>query len=194
MNNFPFTHEGKTYWYSRSVACTMYLFIYCKFERKWYILISKRGKGCPSNVGKWNCPGGYLDFNESLEDGARRECYEETGIQYSGPLKLASISTNLNSSSQNVVCSFYGMEEVDTIEDVKCKFSMEHNEKDEVEDIELLDLEDLFTWHSHYHTTFAFGHDDMIREIFKKRININWVKKLIIRWGENLSKIDLRIS
>lgn len=194
MKNFPFEHEGKTYWYSRSVACTMYLFIYNKLERKWYILISKRGKGCPSNVGKWNCPGGYLDFNETLEDGARRECYEETGIYYSGTLHLASISTNLNSTSQNVVCSFYGIEAVNSLLEVTCRFSTEHNEKDEVEDIELLDIEDLFAWPAHYHSAFAFGHDQMIREIFKKRVNICWVKRLAIRLGEKLSKIDIRIS
>jgi ADP-ribose pyrophosphatase YjhB (NUDIX family) len=30
--------------------------------------------------GKWICPGGMLEFGESLEDGARREVKEETGL------------------------------------------------------------------------------------------------------------------
>lgn len=30
--------------------------------------------------GKWNLPGGHLDFGERLLDGALREAYEETGL------------------------------------------------------------------------------------------------------------------
>jgi ADP-ribose pyrophosphatase YjhB (NUDIX family) len=31
--------------------------------------------------GKWICPGGMLDFGEGLEEGARREVREETGLE-----------------------------------------------------------------------------------------------------------------
>ena len=42
------------------------------------ILLGKR-KG-PHGGGFWAFPGGHLEFNESLEDCARREVLEETGI------------------------------------------------------------------------------------------------------------------
>lgn len=36
----------------------------------------------------WACPGGHQNAEESLEDCARRECEEETGIKYEGPLEI----------------------------------------------------------------------------------------------------------
>ena len=34
--------------------------------------------------GTWTMPGGKLEYDESFEDGARREAYEETGIVLNG--------------------------------------------------------------------------------------------------------------
>lgn len=194
MKNFPFEHEGKTYWYSRSVACSMYLFVYVRCTHEWYILVSQRGPGCPNNVGKWNVPGGYLDFGETLEECARRECWEETGVDYNGKLTLASISTNPNSISQNVICSYYGEMEVERKDDLTCLFSKSHCEPDEVENIALWSVSDLILLPNTYHSKIAFGHDIMIKEIFKKRVQIPDWKWWLIEKIEKLTKIDLRIS
>ena len=194
MKNFSFEHEGKTLWYSRSVACTMYLFVYEKCDGKWYVLVSQRGHGCPSAHGLWNAPGGYLDFDELPETAARRECFEETGIYFSGNLHLTAISTNLLSKSQNVVLSYYGIVEVGDKREITSCFSTEHCESDEVSSIQLLDMDMLMTRPFDYANTFAFGHDHMIREIFTKRINCSWWKRLIIRLGERFSKIEASIS
>ena len=79
MRNFPFEHDGNTYWYSRSLAvCTC---VYCKdSEGNWCALINKRGSGAPTSVGKWCVPSGYLDFDEDLTQCGMRETYEETGV------------------------------------------------------------------------------------------------------------------
>ena len=194
MNNFSFEYNGKTYWYSRSVACSMYLFVYEKISHTWYILVSRRGPGCPSNIGKWNVPGGYLDFNETLEGAAKRECWEETGIKIEGEVKLANISTNPHSKAQNVVCSFYKTIEVNNISDLTWRFSNIHNEQNEVSDIKLWKVSLFFDFPDRMTDTFAFGHDKMIREIFKKRIQIPDWKRRLINKVEKLTKIDLRIS
>ena len=43
------------------------------------VLIIKRGK--PPFMGAWSIPGGGLEYGEILEDAARREVREETGLE-----------------------------------------------------------------------------------------------------------------
>ena len=194
MKNFPFEHEGRTLWYSRSVACSLYLYVYDKSLKEWFVLVSKRGPGCPSNIGKWNVPGGYLDFDERLEDAARRECWEETGIRYNDNVHLASVSTNIHSTKQNVVCSFYGILKVKDIREVMGKLNMDNCEKDEVDEVGFWRVKDILARPHLYAGCTAFGHDEMIVEIYKKRIKCGWLKRWIISLGERLSKIDIKIS
>lgn len=49
------------------------------------LLMGKRVKKGGHGVGFWSVPGGWLEFNESFEDGARRECLEETGVEVTNP-------------------------------------------------------------------------------------------------------------
>jgi len=196
MKNFPFEHEGETLWYSRSVACSMYIFIYDKSSKKWYILVSRRGPGCPSNVGKWNVPGGYLDFDETLEHAAARECFEETGVVIGdvSKIKLASVSTDPHFKSQNVVCSFYYKCEVDEATVVTKMFSTKNNEPGEVSDIELRPVDHFFKFPRVMGALFAYGHDKMIQEIFKKRIRIPFWKRWIVSLGEKWTRININIQ
>lgn len=49
------------------------------------VLLVKRGK--PPGVGQWSLPGGAQELGETAEACARRELFEETGLE-AGPLQL----------------------------------------------------------------------------------------------------------
>ena len=47
---------------------------------EWCILASKRGENSIIGANMWNIAMGYLDYGETLEEGAVREAYEETNV------------------------------------------------------------------------------------------------------------------
>ena len=75
--------DGRKVWLSRSCAVVANIW-YIGLDSKPYVLMGKRGKGCPDEVGKWVLPCGYLDYNETLSEAAAREVYEETGLDVKG--------------------------------------------------------------------------------------------------------------
>lgn len=44
------------------------------------LLVIRRGAGNERGVGQLGLPGGYLDYNETWQQGAARELFEETGM------------------------------------------------------------------------------------------------------------------
>jgi len=50
-------------------------------------LLIRRGNG-GDYPGTWAVPGGHQELGETLEEAARRECFEETGIKYEGALEV----------------------------------------------------------------------------------------------------------
>ena len=77
--NFPVERNGHVYYVSRSMAVSLYVF--CKDKNgEWCILANQRGRGAQNAQGLWNVPAGYLDYNESAEYAAKRETWEETGV------------------------------------------------------------------------------------------------------------------
>jgi 8-oxo-dGTP diphosphatase len=45
--------------------------------------------------GSWQLPGGILELDETIEEGVRREVYEETGVQVE-PIRLTGVYKNMN--------------------------------------------------------------------------------------------------
>lgn len=141
-------------WYSRSVAVASFIFCKNKFGN-WCVLASERGKGAADYQGLWNCPCGYLDFNETLADAAHRETLEETGVNISPEeFKVMGINDSPDENRQNVTIRHRVIIDKKTTDDFI--FSHEKNEKDEVGEIRWVPLNEVnfYQW--------AFGHEKLI--------------------------------
>jgi ADP-ribose pyrophosphatase YjhB (NUDIX family) len=140
--------NGRDRWISRSN--NVHLFLYCKDENgEWCLLASQRGRS-----GKWNAVAGFLDYYESLEKAAARECFEETGVKVD-PTKLKCVNTKsfvnkLNAQSQDVITTFVGI-----LKGITKNYptSMANAEDGEVTDVKWIPLSQIqdYPW--------ALGHD-----------------------------------
>lgn len=72
------TKDGKKIWNGRSIATVGQ--VVCSVNGELYVLLIKRGEGCPNEVGKWCLPCGYIDWDEDAVDAIRRETWEEAGV------------------------------------------------------------------------------------------------------------------
>lgn len=152
MNNFPIEHEGKTYWVSRSIAVVCY--VYAHVNGKLCVLANKRGPGVPNNVGKWNCPQGFLDYNETLQEAACREVWEETGVKIK-KRKLRFIELDSDPSKdalQVVVVRFaYHISRFKKVRE--SDLTSENSEPNEVVDVKWIPVKDIenYDWVSSRH-------------------------------------------
>ena len=151
-------------WYSRSMATA--LFVFCKNKKnQWCVLASERGKEAADFVGYWNCPCGYLDFDETTKNCARRECFEETGVDIDpATIKFVSYEDDpVTANRQNVTFRFYVEIEHKLAEDFT--FSRANNEGEEVGKIAWIPIEEVekYEW--------AFNHKKRIYEIFNEYID-----------------------
>ena len=61
---------------------------------------------------EWQLPGGWIDAGESPEQAARREVYEETGLQLK-ELQFVGITSNVFSAHQHTISLYFEAECVD---------------------------------------------------------------------------------
>jgi ADP-ribose pyrophosphatase YjhB (NUDIX family) len=142
MKNFSFNHNGQILWYSRSLACGCIVFGYNK-NNEICVLANKRGDGCEFNNFMWNVPGGFIDFNESAEEAAVRELYEETGVKIpSDEVTLVVLDTAPTGARQTMTASF-AHRLPDNIDVENIKTTAEHSEPGEVAEIKFIPIKDL---------------------------------------------------
>jgi 8-oxo-dGTP diphosphatase len=70
-------------------AVTVDLVVFTLIKGKPRVLLVKRKS--PPFEGRWAIPGGFLDIDEPVEDGARRELREETGLQLPGSVEFLGV-------------------------------------------------------------------------------------------------------
>jgi ADP-ribose pyrophosphatase YjhB (NUDIX family) len=107
-------------------------------------VICKRGYKTSEEKAKWNLPSGYLNWNESGEEAAARELWEECGIEVN-PEDIFEIehSTNPEENKQNVIFR-YGIELPGP---PKFAGPIDESEILEIRFVTLKDLEELkFAW------------------------------------------------
>lgn len=198
LDNFPFEYNGKTYWYSRSMTGVMFAYCWNNVKNEWCVLADKRGTGCPSNVGRWNVPCGYLSHNEALSvvwhkhsDGfdidspqnfgcARRECFEETGVIIPAKyMRFYHLNSKPYGEKQNVDCKFYAILPGDVTD---YPTTDKYSEPDEVADIKWIPMSELHNY------KFAFNQIPMIEDIYNRYVNISWFRKQMIKLTEWMNK------
>lgn len=143
-------------WFSRSVAVATA--VLARDGGEWYVLANERGPGTPDYQGYWNLPCGYLDYNETAEQAAVREVYEETGIRCNN-IKNVGHSTSPNENRQNV-CFFFVSFLDGGIDDYQ--FSKDNMEEGEVGGIRWVPVSEAKD------VQWAFDHDGILQKIFTR--------------------------
>ena len=103
------TEEGRIA-KDRSVGVVLFVYWRSKVHGKIIFVICRRGTRTSEEKRKWNLPSGYLGWNESGEEAAARECWEECGIE-TDPREVEELehSTSPKENRQNIIFR-YGIE------------------------------------------------------------------------------------
>lgn len=178
MKNYPIKietgeHAGETVWVHRSIAVVG--FVFCKINNEWCVLANQRGEGAPDFQGYWNCPCGYLDFDETLTEACSREIYEETGAKVEpNALYMCSINDDpKDSNRQNVTMRFMAVVDESHIgistNAIKGQLGGEENEVKAIMWVKMSDL-DNYQW--------AFNHKHLIEGIFHTYVDYEEIEDL----------------
>ena len=117
------------------------------------LLIQRKGEPC---AGMWALPGGFLEENETAEEGAARELLEETGVKISADkLILVSIFSKPNRDPRTHLISLSYLAYVD-------KNIIEHKAGDDASNTAWHDLNNL--------PEMAFDHAEIIESAKRKKL------------------------
>ena len=164
MKNFSIIHDktGREYWISRSVAVMVILFAY-DLKGIQYVLTVRRGEETPDSeyIGAICLPCGYLDYDETTQEAAARELFEETGIEVNPlELKLLSINDNPNDDKrQNITFRYFIEVRGITIESLNQLLTTKFSEKNEVDFIEFIAINEIDNY------KWAFNQDKIINQL-----------------------------
>ncbi|MFO0549604.1 MAG: NUDIX hydrolase [Polyangiaceae bacterium] len=156
---------GKTVFDSRSVALLAMVLGFELKSGRFHVLAGRRGRAVDL-PGHWCMVCGYLDWDESLEDAARREVFEEAGLdlaalEAAGLARVPSHPTTVRglpgSHRQNVTAEF----PIEIVADELPVPSTAHAEPDEVDEVAWIEL----TEENLASRTWAFHHDELLGRI-----------------------------
>lgn len=180
MKNFPVKVNGKEYWISRSVAVVV--FVLRENKNNVELLIEKRGEGAADEIGKWCTVCGYLDYNETLEEAAKRETKEETGFDIDiNKLKFMKINSNVTENNQNVSVHYIYKANSSEIFDIKKAIGGEKNEIEAVKWLKVGTFRNskklLIDPYKIMEYNWAFGHNLILLEYLSVEYDIDYEKE-----------------
>lgn len=167
-------HKGKTLWSGRYTAiCGIVIY---NLNGALHFLANKRGQGTPDYQGCWNLPCGFLEADESAEEGCVREVFEECGIRIKSPdlFELNNVETepekcNNGNVTLRYVCFISDEDDYDEMIDDSALLldgsdnhaDLRGGEENEVDDVKWIheDEIDYYNW--------AFNHKEVIENIIR---------------------------
>ena len=179
-NKFHKDKEGKPFWESRSVAVEVSVFAI--HNKQVYILVEKRSSIMMDGPNLWALPSGYMDYDETGWDAARRELYEETSLDIDRYDKICitnnnkqpfEVITDPKHNRQNIVLEYCIVLNFNKSQE-KFPIELEQYKNRETAQIKWL-MPNRLT-----QVNWAFNHDERIKNalvIFKKYIYPSFWRK-----------------
>jgi len=169
------TTDGRKIFNSRSVAVNLVAFAQIESglnEGEICVAIGKRGKAMPDKPGFWNLPSGYLDHNESGVEAAKREAWEELGLNVDEIIENNTVvikhldqpwfvKTAPDENRQNVTLRYGFMFNVPTINDLPKLIANNDCEPNEVDEALWVNMNELDNYE------FAFSQLTVIWDYFR---------------------------
>ena len=94
--------NGNDVWISRSNVVIPIVFKLNEETGDIFTLVEKRGSAV-SHAGEWGCPGGEIDWDETLEEAWHREVKEETGLDLDmDNIIFLNVDTNIHTKNQTI--------------------------------------------------------------------------------------------
>jgi len=140
-------------------------------EFDYNILANLRGPGTPDYQGYWNMPCGFLELNETGEEGVCREMFEECGYKLlPSQMELFDVETDPRTCNKgNVTIRYSNVEFCDELP--KLKYTNINGEEGEVESVKWINVKDInkYKW--------AFNHKRLIINALWKLCGIELKEK-----------------
>ena len=153
-------HAGETLWSGRYCCVAGFIFSHTNGDNV-RVLAVKRGQGCPDFKGMWCCPCGFLEADETGEEGIARETYEETGYELSAEnFDLLAVETDPKLCNKAHVTLMYVC--VVNQHEVNDHFDIDWLPFDrESEEVQWIPVDEISKYE------WAFGHDKIINELME---------------------------
>ena len=162
---------GTTLWSGRYCAVTG---IVIRQMRKansdgfdYYVLANLRGNGTPDYQGYWNMPCGFLESNESGEEGVCREMFEECGYKVMPEdMRLFNVETDPRyCNNGNVTLRYFNIAFCTKLPELK--YTNINGEEGEVESVKWINVKDINNY------KWAFNHNKLITDFMLCNLGIH---------------------